>query len=75
MENKTTSSTETLSAPLRRGPSKIFKDRPIALRLLPDEIERIKEIAHREQRSMANVCRLIVLRGLADYKQPELPSV
>ncbi len=41
----------------------------IGLRLMPDELEQVKEIANREQRSMAFVCRLAVLRALSDYQK------
>ena len=37
---------------------------PIALRLTHAELERVKEGAERDQRSMASVCRMAVLREL-----------
>ncbi len=48
----------------KRVPNGVISARPIALRLRPDELQRVKEVADREQRSMASVCRLAVLRGL-----------
>lgn len=57
-----------------RAPAGTVKDKPIALRLLPDERELIKELAQREQRSMAAVCRLALLRGLADYQPSQLAA-
>lgn len=41
----------------------------IGLRLMPDELEQVKEIANREQRSMAFICRLAVLRTLSNYQK------
>ena len=55
-----------------REPSGIVNATPIAMRLMPDELQQVKEIAKREQRSMSSVCRLAMLRGLADYKQAGL---
>lgn len=48
----------------KRVPNGVNSSRPIALRLTPAELERVKERAEREQRSMASVCRLAVLREL-----------
>lgn len=55
-----------------RTPSGVVKSQPIALRLMPGELEQIKRLAEREQRSLANVCRLAVLRGLANYEKTGL---
>lgn len=49
---------------VQRVPNGVDRARPIALRLMPAELERVKEKAAREQRSMASVCRLAVLRDL-----------
>ena len=57
---------------IRRVPTGTVSEKPIALRLMPDELQLIKEIAQREQRSMASVCRLAMLRGLADYQKTGL---
>lgn len=59
----------TLPALRRRVPNGVIRARPIALRLHPDELERVKEKADREQRSMASVCRLAVLRELGMLKR------
>lgn len=53
----------------KRAPTGTVSARPIALRLLPDELARVKKVADREQRSMASVCRLAVLRGLEFYEK------
>lgn len=56
---------QTRSAPPRkRVPNGVNSSRPIALRLTPAELQRVKERAEREHRSMASVCRLAVLREL-----------
>ena len=57
---------------IRRVPTGTVSAKPIALRLMPNELQQIKEISRREQRSMAAVCRLAMLRGLADYQQAGL---
>jgi hypothetical protein len=64
-------STVTVSPQRRRVPNGVNSSRPIALRLTPAELERVKERAERERRSMASVCRLAVLRdlGLGDDKE------
>lgn len=49
---------------VKRVPNGVNSARPIALRLTPAELERVKEKAEREQRSMASVCRRAVLREL-----------
>lgn len=56
---------QTKSAPPRkRVPNGVNSARPIALRLTTAELERVKEWADREHRSMASLCRLAVLREL-----------
>ena len=57
---------------VQRVPTGTVSNKPIALRLMPEELQQIKAIARREQRSMASVCRLAMLRGLADYQQAGL---
>lgn len=57
-----------------RTPDGVVSAKPIALRLQAAELAQIKEIASREQRSMASVCRLAILRGLADYPHSKLAA-
>lgn len=52
------------SHPRKRVPNGVNSARPIALRLTDAELQRVKEKADLEQRSMASVCRLAVLREL-----------
>lgn len=61
----------TLPALRKRVPNGVVSARPIALRLQPDELKRVKEKADREQRSMASVCRLAVLRDLGLMKKAQ----
>lgn len=55
---------KTPASTRKRVPNGVNSSRPIALRLTPAELERVKERAEREQRSMASVCRRAVLREL-----------
>ncbi|MCW5669118.1 MAG: hypothetical protein KIT86_05615 [Hydrogenophaga sp.] len=48
----------------KRVPNGVNSSRPIALRLTPAELQRVKERANLEQRSMASICRMAVLREL-----------
>ena len=44
-------------------------ERPVPVRLREDQLARLKTIADREQRSMAAVCRLAVLKGIEQYER------
>ncbi len=44
-------------------------ERPVAMRLLPDERGELERIADKEVRSAASMARIIFLRGLAHYRQ------
>lgn len=56
--------TPTAQQPRKRVPNGVESARPIALRLKHSELELVKKVAQEENRSMASVCRLAVLRGL-----------
>lgn len=60
--------------PRKRAPAGVVTGKPIALRLLPDELDAIKHLAQAEQRPLANMCRLLVLRGLEDFKRHHPPA-
>lgn len=66
-------STKTAHKPSRRVPNGAVSDKPIAVRLLPEELKRVKARAKREQRSMASVLRLAALRGLAECERTDSP--
>lgn len=59
----------TAQGPFRRAPTGVVSNKPIPVRLLPDEIQVLKGVATREQRSLASVCRLAVLQGLKQYEK------
>ena len=64
---------KTARNPVRRVPNGAVSDKPIAVRLHPDELERFKSRAAREQRSMASVVRLAALRGLDECERTNTP--
>lgn len=64
---------KTAKKPPRRVPDGAVSNKPIALRLLPAELAKVKQMAEREQRSMASVARLALLRGLADCERTKKP--
>lgn len=59
----------------RRAPNGVLSDKPIPIRLLPSERSELVELAKREQRSLASVSRLVLLRGLADCRRTKTLTV
>lgn len=59
----------------RRAPNGVLSDKPIPVRLLPAERNELEELAKREQRSLASVSRLVLLRGLADCRRTKTLTV
>lgn len=57
--------------PRKRAPDGVVTTSPVALRLMPDELNEIKLLAEKEQRPLSNLCRLLVLRGLDDFKRKQ----
>lgn len=53
----------------RRSVAGVVSDKPIALRLKPDERLAIAELAEADNRSMASICRMALLKGLPDLKR------
>lgn len=51
------------------NPRGILKDEPIYLRLSADELQQLKSIASRENRSLAAMSRLLVNEGLRGREQ------
>ena len=72
MNVETIPQTNVMQRATRRVLPSAVNHKPIALRLLPEELEKVKEVALREQRSMASVCRLAFLRGFADSQKSNL---
>ncbi|WP_143098211.1 hypothetical protein [Variovorax sp. OK605] len=64
---------KTVKTRVRRAPNGTVSDRPVAVRLHPEELERFKSLAAREQRSMASVLRLAALRGLEECDRTNTP--
>lgn len=60
---------EPTAKPTRRAPNGVVTKKPIPLRLLPAERAAVEKLAAQEQRSLASVCRLVLLRGLADCER------
>jgi hypothetical protein len=64
---------KTAKTRMRRAPNGAVSDKPIAVRLHPGELERFKNLAVREQRSLASVLRLAALRGLDECDRTNAP--
>ena len=56
----------------KRAAAGVVNNKPIGVRLKPDELQRVKQIAELEHRTMAAVCRLAILRGLTEYEHAGL---
>jgi hypothetical protein len=52
----------------KRAPNGVDSEKPIALRLMPEERELVQKIASQEDRSMASVCRRIVVSALKEHQ-------
>lgn len=63
-----------LQKPLRRAPNGVVTTNPIPIRLMPEERAKVRAMAKAEDRSMASVCRLMLLRGLAEYERQHPPA-
>ncbi|MBS0501132.1 MAG: hypothetical protein JSR74_12515 [Proteobacteria bacterium] len=55
--------------PRKRAPHGVKTAQPIAMRLLPQELEAFKAMAEKEDRPLANMARLIVVRALNHYQR------
>ena len=61
--------------PKKRAPNGVLSRTPVALRLYPDELDRLKKGSHREQRTDAAFARLCFLYGLAAYEKGKALTV
>lgn len=52
-----------------RAPNGVSSNAPIALRMLPKELERVRALAARENRPVANMCRVLVLHAMTQVEQ------
>lgn len=55
--------------PRHRAPHGVVTAKPIALRLMPDELQQLKTLAQTEKRPLANMTRLLVLRAMEQAEQ------
>ena len=51
-----------------RSPHGVLSDRPVYVRLMPDERSVLEQLASRQLRSMSSVARLVFLAGVEPYK-------
>lgn len=56
---------KTAAMSIKRTPNGALSDKPIALRLFPAEMAQVKQLAGLQDRSMASVCRQLVITALA----------
>ncbi len=52
-----------------RAPHGVVTNKPIGLRLLPQELTDFKALCAKEERPLANMARLIVVRSLEHYQR------
>ena len=61
--------------PRKRAPHGVETATPIALRLMPQELIDFKALAEKEERPLANMARLIVVRALHHHQRTgQLPT-
>ena len=53
----------------KRAPHGVVTNKPIGLRLLPQDLTDIKALCAKEERPLANMARLIVVRSLEHYQR------
>lgn len=58
----------TTSTPKRRAPQGMESDKPVAVRLSPEEKAELAELSRQEDRSKSSMMRIIYLRGLEVFK-------
>ncbi|UBM11714.1 hypothetical protein [Cupriavidus metallidurans] len=54
--------------PRTRSPRGVLSDKPVCVRLLPAERQKLERLAMKENRSVSSLARLILLEGLAVYE-------
>lgn len=58
----------TTSTPKRRAPQGMESDKPVAVRLSPEEKAELAELSRQEGRFKSSMMRIIYLRGLEVFK-------
>lgn len=53
----------------QRAPAGVVTDKPIALRLLPDERKDVEALAAQQKRPLANMSRILVLMGIEQLRK------
>ncbi|ABO60725.1 MULTISPECIES: hypothetical protein [pseudomallei group] len=55
-------------APVTRAPRGVLSDKPVYMRLMPDERRTLEELSVSQNRSTSSVARLIYLEGVEQYR-------
>lgn len=58
-------------APCQRSPNGVASRKPIGLRLMPDELARLRRHARKQNCSYALFARLMVLDGMAAFEREQ----
>ena len=73
--NRTQPDKESEKMQSKRAPHGDETAKPIAIRLLPQELSAFKALAEKEERPLANMARLIVVRALNHHQRTgQLPT-
>ncbi|MDC6179533.1 hypothetical protein PP727_20880 [Ralstonia solanacearum] len=58
----------TPKVPLSRAPRGVLSEKPVCMRLLPEERQTLERMAREEKRSISSLARLVLLAGIPHYK-------
>lgn len=58
----------TPKVPLSRAPRGVLSDKPVCMRLLPEERQTLERLARKEKRSISSLARLVLLAGIPQYQ-------
>ncbi|MCR4465862.1 hypothetical protein [Burkholderia sp. SCN-KJ] len=61
-------------APIRRSPRGVLSNKPVYMRLMPDERRTLEELSACQNRSTSSVARLIYLEGVEQYRAKVIDS-
>jgi len=54
--------------PRTRSPRGVLSDKPVCVRLLPEERQKLEQLAIKENRGMSSLARLLLIAGMAVYE-------
>lgn len=54
-------------SPITRSPQGVLSTKPVYMRLMPSERDRLDELAAAQNRSISSVARLVFLEGIDQY--------